>query len=158
MKAFKQYFFAILFATTIGGAAFATIPTAAQAAKCDGKNVILTLPAWYRNLAEPDDKNGCRIINPAETPGGSVGENRSQMSINKFIWTIVLNIVDMMLQIIGYIAVGFIIYGGFLFLTSAGSPDGAAKGRKTILNAVIGLVLAIASVAIVNIIAEGLNI
>jgi hypothetical protein len=56
-----------------------------------------------------------------------------------------------MLQLVGYISVAFIIYGGFIFMTAGGS-DGAAKGRTTLLNAIIGLVISIASVAIVNLV------
>lgn len=151
MKSIQNYFFAAIFAMAVGGTAFATIATPVQAADCSGRNTILTLPAWYRGLAVSDG-NSCRIISPTEAGGGG------QAGISSFVWTIVLNIIDAMLQIIGYVAVGFMIYGGFLFLTSAGSPDGAAKARKTILNAAIGLIIAIASVGIVNLIVSGLSI
>ena len=153
-----MYLYGMLFAAIIGGTAFSTIaPTPVSAADCSGKNVILTFPSWYRNLAVPDGK-GCRIIGPGEVAGGSVGENREEQQLTKFVWTIILNLIDIMMQLVGYIAVGFIIYGGFLFLTSGGAPDNAAKARRTILNAVIGLVLAIVSVAIVNFAARGLGI
>jgi hypothetical protein len=58
----------------------------------------------------------------------------------------------MILQLVGYIAVGFIIFGGYKYMISAGSPDGMVKARKTITNAIIGLVISIFSVAIVKII------
>lgn len=56
-----------------------------------------------------------------------------------------------MLHLVGYICVAFIIYGGFIFMTAGGS-DGAARGRTTLLNAVIGLVISVASIAIVNVV------
>ncbi len=158
IKKFSSFIVAAVFAAVVGGSFFAAAtPTAAFAADCSGKNVILTFPAWYRNLAKPDG-SGCRIMSPTEVGGGSVGANREEQQLTKFVWTIVLNIIDIMLQLVGYISAGFIIYGGFLFLTSGGAPDGAAKARRTILNAVIGLILAIMSGAIVNFAARGLGI
>jgi hypothetical protein len=59
----------------------------------------------------------------------------------------------MLLQAAGYVATIFIIVGGFKFLTGTGSPDTVAKARTTILNAVIGLIISIFSVAIVNAVA-----
>ena len=147
MNKLKNYLLAILLSTTIGGAVMATIPSGtASAANCSGQNQILTFPSWYRDLATTDGDT-CRIKSPDEVGG-----------LATFIWRIVLNILDMLLQLVGYIAVGFILYGGFMYLTSGGSADNATKARKTILNAVIGLLLAITSVAIINLISSGLNI
>ena len=149
MKRFKNYLLAGLFAFFAGGSAMATIPTGtALAADCSGSNIILTFPAWYRGLSEAEANGGCAIKSP-DAVGG----------LEPFIWKIVLNVVDMLLQIAGYIAVGFIIYGGFLYMTSGGSADRAVQAKKSILNAIIGLVIAIGSVAIVNLISnEGLNL
>ena len=47
----------------------------------------------------------------------------------------------------------FIVKGGFEYMTSAGSSDGMTSAKKTIANAVIGLVIAVLSAAIVNAIA-----
>ena len=63
-----------------------------------------------------------------------------------------LNVIEFMLQLVGYMAVGFIIAGGFKFLTSTGSPEDIAKSRKTILNAVVGLIISIFSIGIVNVV------
>jgi hypothetical protein len=70
--------------------------------------------------------------------------------VGNFIWRIALNIIDIALQLVGYIAAGFILYGGFLFLTSAGDPGKTAKARTMILDAAIGLAISIGSVAIIN--------
>ena len=71
-----------------------------------------------------------------------------------FIWKIVLNIVDDMFQIVGYIVTGYIMYGGFLMMSSVGSPEKAARAQKTMLSAVVGLVVTIAAIAIVNLISS----
>lgn len=52
----------------------------------------------------------------------------------------------------GTIAVLFIIYGGYLYLTSGGNEESAEQGRKTMVNSVIGLVVIIMSYVIVRVV------
>lgn len=58
--------------------------------------------------------------------------------------------VDVFLGIVGLVAVAVVIYGGFLYITSAGDEDKAAHGKRVILYAVIGLVLIGLAAIIVN--------
>lgn len=57
------------------------------------------------------------------------------------------------LMFIGAVALLFIVYGGYLILTSQGSPDAVAKGRSYITYAIIGVVLAISGYALYQIVA-----
>lgn len=116
----------------------------AESNKCDKKGRILTLKPWYDGLTE----DNCSIKDP-----GSDADSQAN-----FIWKIALNIVDDLLQLIGYTTVGYIMYGGFLMMTSNGAPDKAAHGRKTIMSAAIGLVIALASVALVNFISSKIGV
>ena len=116
----------------------------AESNKCDKKGRILTLKPWYDGLTQ----DNCSIKDP-----GSDADSQAN-----FIWKIVLNIVDDLLQLIGYTTVGYIMYGGFLMMTSNGAPDKAAHGRKTIMSAAIGLVIALASVALVNFISSKIGV
>lgn len=111
---------------------------------CSNKGKILTLKPWYYGLTKDD----CSIKNPG-------ADTNSQAN---YIWKIALNIVDDLLQLIGYTTVGYIMYGGFLMMTSNGAPDKAAHGRKTIMSAAIGLVIALASVALVNFISSKIGV
>ena len=111
---------------------------------CSNKGKILTLKPWYSGLTN----NDCSL----KTPGQ---DTNSQAN---YIWKIALNIVDDLLQLIGYTTVGYIMYGGFLMMTSNGAPDKAARGRKTIMSAAIGLVIALASVALVNFISSKIGV
>lgn len=52
--------------------------------------------------------------------------------------------------IIGALAVFFVVYGGFKFVTSQGDPQAVGKARATVLYAVIGLVIAISAEIIVS--------
>ena len=112
--------------------------------ECDKKGKILTLKPWYYGLTKGD----CSIKD--------IGSDTNSQA--NYIWKIALNIVDDLLQLIGYTTVGYIMYGGFLMMTSNGAPDKAAHGRKTIMSAAIGLVIALASVALVNFISSNIGV
>ena len=115
----------------------ATVSAADPAPNCNP--TFLGIPPWYRGLTEGDD---CAIKSPD--------------NLTAFIWTIVLNVIEMALVLTAYLAAGFIMYGGFLWLTGGSQPALVAKGRKTILNAVIGLVIAMGAIALNNLIFNGL--
>lgn len=57
------------------------------------------------------------------------------------------------LSFIGGLALLFIIYGGYLVMTSSGNPEQLARGKSRILYAVIGLLLAIFGYIFVQILA-----
>lgn len=59
-----------------------------------------------------------------------------------------------MLGIAFGIAVLFVIIGGFWYVTSAGNEETAEKGRNTVVNAVIGIVIIILSYVIVNVVSS----
>lgn len=71
--------------------------------------------------------------------------------------TVIGKIIRLLLFVSGAIAVLFLIIGGFWYLTSAGNQEWADKGRKTIINAIIGLVIIILSYVIVNSIVNLVN-
>lgn len=102
---------------------------------------FLGIPPWYRGLTKTDSNGDCVVKSPDEVGG-----------LQPFIWTIVLNGIQIALTIAGWIALFFILYGGFLFITGGGNPSQVEKGRKSILNAIIGLVIALGSIAITNLI------
>lgn len=62
------------------------------------------------------------------------------------------NAASILLGFVGALAVIMIIVGGIQYITSAGSSDGQARAKKTITYAVGGLVLAISTLAIINLI------
>ncbi len=140
----------LAFASVVGGTIVTAVSPAAStyaATTCSSAKGFLTFPVWYRGLNP--SASDCSIIDPNKlypiTGGNSYG-------LSHFIWQIVLNIMDMALQLVGYVSVGFILYGGFTMIISSGAPDVMAKGRKTILDAIIGLIISIASVGIINLV------
>ena len=59
-------------------------------------------------------------------------------------------IINVALGVLGILAVVFIIYGGVMYTTSAGDQAKVKKAKDTIMNGVIGLVVAFLAFAIVN--------
>lgn len=139
----KNLFIAIVIVLTAGILFSAISPQNVSAASDACNRGFLGFPAWYRGLTKDD--GSCDIVNPSDDLSG-------------FIWKVVLNVIEMAMIAIAYVTVFFILFGGFQFLTSQGAPDGMAKARTTILNAVIGLVISLVAVGIINFIVTGLLI
>ena len=59
-------------------------------------------------------------------------------------------IINVIIGVIGFVAVVVIILGGVQYTTSAGDPGKVKKAKDTILYGIIGLVVAILAFAIVN--------
>ena len=63
-----------------------------------------------------------------------------------------LFIINIVLAVVGVIAVAFLIMGGFRYITSAGNEEVAEGAKKTITNAIIGLIVVILSYVIITVI------
>jgi type IV secretory pathway VirB2 component (pilin) len=61
----------------------------------------------------------------------------------------VVNIIQWVLGILALLAVVFVIYGGFMWLTSSGDESRIESAKKTISAAVIGLIVVLLAWAIV---------
>jgi hypothetical protein len=104
-------------------------------------DTLLGIPAWYKDLQASD----CSVSPPAQGTDGS--------GIRNFVIKIALNVIQAALVIVGYIAAFFVIKGGFLYIMSQGEPSGIESAKKSIANALIGLIIALLSAAIVNAVA-----
>ena len=138
----KRLLVALLTAASLIGAMLAppALLAAPVSAACSDAGVLGITP-WYRGL-QKEVQGSCQIKSPAN---GEVG---------KFVTTIVLNVLQAGFTIAAYVAIFFIIKGGFLYIVSAGSSQGMEEGKKTITTAVIGLVIVLLAVAIINTIAS----
>jgi hypothetical protein len=113
------------------------------AASC--KPTFFGLVPWYQYLTLD---GSCGITNFQILPTGSMPSS---------IPLILLAIVDDLLRIAGLAAVGYIIYAGFQYITSQGNPEQAARAQSTIINALIGLAIALLAVGLVSYIGNQLG-
>jgi len=60
----------------------------------------------------------------------------------------ITGVINVLLGFLGVIAVGIMIYAGFLWMTSQGNPDKIDRAKKMMVNGVIGLVIILSAFAL----------
>jgi hypothetical protein len=70
--------------------------------------------------------------------------------------TIVTGLLTWFLTILGVLAVVYFVYGGVLYMTAGADSEKAGKGRTVIVNAIIGIIIIVASFVIVQLVARAL--
>jgi hypothetical protein len=111
------------------------------AADCAARPTFFGLKAWnaYLPYAYDNATGRCEVV--FNTLGN--GHNSSFLLI-------LLAIVDDLLILAGLVAVGYVIYAGIRYVMSQGSPDETAKAQSTLINAVLGLAIALIAVMLVS--------
>lgn len=66
------------------------------------------------------------------------------------LWRVIAGVVNIILALAGLVAFFYIIYGGFLYLTAAGDPEKATKGKTTLIYAFLGIVIIVLAYVIVR--------
>jgi hypothetical protein len=114
----------------------------------DCESPFLGMPPWFRGLVKVDGGQ-CVVI----SPNSPDPENSSKtIDVAGFIWRVALNVIEIGLFLAGYAALGFILFGGFMFLTGGANPGQTEKARVTLLNAIIGFAISTAAIGAVNLI------
>ncbi len=111
-------------------------------APCQSGGDFFGLPTWYKYLEGDTSSGKCVPTFDLANPNN--------------LWGIALAIAEMLLRIASLVAIGFIIYAGFIYMTSGGEPERAKNAKNTIVNAIIGLVISILATAIVTLIGNTL--
>ena len=62
-----------------------------------------------------------------------------------------------MIAISGVLALSMFVYGGFMWMTSAGNKDKVDKAKKTVVWSVLGLIIIFASYALVSFVLSALG-
>ena len=81
-----------------------------------------------------------QLVSPT-TPGGLSTEDLS---------TTISNIINAVLALVGVVALGVILYGGFRWMTAAGNEEAVGEAKKIITAGVIGLIIVIIGWAVVS--------
>lgn len=146
MRILKYGLSALLFAFVVAGPAMVVVtPAPVFALECEQR--LLGIPPWYRGMTveqeNPSTGNPECVI---QSPDGS------EDGVQNFVLKLALNIIEIAIVVTGYIAFFFLLYGGFQFLTGGSNPGQVEKARLTMLNAIIGLAIALGAVGITNLI------
>ena len=128
-----------------------TIPggSGSVAARCSKS--FLGLKPWFAYL--PDKafdtaNNSCNITNFS-----LLGDGNSPSQV----LPVLLAVADDLVRIAGLVAVAFVITGGIQFVTSQAEPDKTKRARETIINALIGVTVAIIAASVVAYIGSHLS-
>lgn len=105
------------------------------AAACGTTPNFFGFPTWYKYLKVETVNGQCEI---------AAGFGIKDFSL------IGLALVDIAFRVAALAAVGYIIYGGVQFVIAQGESDKTKKARQTIINAIIGLVIALMAAGIVT--------
>lgn len=123
------------------------------AVTCDKTKLFGLLVPWYQylNLAPNASTNACTFTDFQNPSGAGI------LDIHSPLLLIVLAVLDDLIRVAALVAVGYVIYGGIQYVTSQGSPDSTRRAQQTIINALIGVTLAILAAAIVGFIGNSLG-
>jgi len=136
------FFISSLFSIGIFGPMLLTSSAAAANVVCSKSVTFLGLPAWYEYLdIQPDVQPNSTVVTGCTVKAHGNGN---------VVVLVILALIDIALKLAALVAVIFVVYGGFRFATAQGSPEGVAAGKKTLLNAIIGLVIAVLASQIVK--------
>ena len=111
------------------------------ATACDGsKAKFFGFPAWYEYLTQREVFVGI---------SGEVECSPHLRGINDF-WLIGLAVVEILLRIAVIVAILYVMLGGMKYVNSRGNADKTEAAKKTLVDALIGLVIAVAATAVVS--------
>ncbi len=102
--------------------------------------------------AQSPTSGGDSIQSGLEDIKGAYPSGRAQGDGVQDLKSLVKTVLEWALYLAGIIAIIFIIIGGYYYITAAGNDTRAASGRKTLVNALIGLVIVVFSYMIVQVV------
>jgi hypothetical protein len=111
------------------------------AANCSTGN-FFNFPSWYKYLASKMQVNSAT--------GRCELRDMTNQEFIQSLPLIILAFVDIALRIAAFVAIAYVIWGGIQFITAQGESDKTKRARQTIINALIGLVIAMVATGIVN--------
>lgn len=137
----------LLFAPTMANA-----QTGANPEACKGSSSqFFEFPTWYKYL-NPE----IQTITPDSDGGEPYNICSVSFDAGKDIPKVLLAVFEIIMRILGIVAVVMVVWGGFQYITSQGEPEATKNARNTIVNALIGVGVAISATAIVNLIGNNL--
>ncbi|MBR5419196.1 hypothetical protein IK110_03035 [Candidatus Saccharibacteria bacterium] len=133
---------AIVLMSAVGFTAMVPVQDVAAESAVTCQTHFLGLKVWYDGLTD----GNCNIQGPVKDSTGA--------SLRRFVWTIVMNVVSMVLGVVGYLAILMVIWGGYQYMMAQGDAGKLAKGKKTVTNAVVGLAIVMSASIISGAVAD----
>lgn len=131
---FVSLFFS--FSTLVFAQGTATPPAPPTPANCSDPILISLLKAQ----GQKDPQFSAILPRCVYYEGTSLEQTCGCRNVNNFIEMLTI-FANWLFGIVGAVALVMFIYGGFVFLTSAGSSERVTKGKTILVSAVVGLVI-----------------
>lgn len=96
---------------------------------------ILVIEPAFALMINPSD-------NPSEIDSATIWDGDFRMAA--------LTLLNFFLFFLGLVATGFVIYGGFLYVTSQGDDGNVETAKKILMFAAIGILVILVSFALIN--------
>lgn len=104
---------------------------------CLGLNTIMPTTTTFADNCDPNLPAAVREANGCTSGSGQLPD-------------FIINMINVIIGVLGLVAVVVVIYGGIQYMTSAGDAPKVKKAKETILYACIGLIICVLAFAIVN--------
>jgi hypothetical protein len=124
---------------------YTSTPLAIEEGACAGDSMLFGfIPTWYSGLK-------------CDTTGKPMIPNDDPDAMPNFIWTIVLNCIDILLRLAGVIAVVMILYNAYQYITNNGNEQRVAAAKMSLLQIAFGLVIIVVSSTLIRFIISRLS-
>lgn len=136
---------------------FANPNGAAQRAEADKEVSERTWVKWI--LCPSGVGENCELV-PANCRGDQRNDSLKKSppcTINDMLLVLV-NVTKLMLALLGTAAFLMFVYGGVVFLTSAGNQERVTSGRRILTNAVLGILVVLVSWTVINFVVAAISL
>ncbi|MCL5410724.1 MAG: hypothetical protein M1324_02610 [Patescibacteria group bacterium] len=95
----------------------------------------------------------------AAKPSADEISQATQIDLNKYgnFTNVFIKILDLMLWFAGVLIFIYLLIAGIQYITAGGNPEQVKKGQQGIINAIIGIIIVVLSLAIVRVISNMFN-
>ncbi len=105
--------------------------------------IAILIPSLALALNSGDSGGQITLDNP-------IGESNPNIIIGK--------VIEMVLGVVGSLALLMFVYGGFTWMLSAGNNEKVQKGKEILIWATIGLIVIFSAYAMIKLIFQGLGV
>ena len=107
-------------------------------------SIVHTSPSYAADTFRKDGDASCNILGLTSWDC-DVTEINDEGTLRKAIWEIIANISIDITVIATYLLLGYVIYGGYLYIFSGGDTTKVATGKKALNQAFIGLAIVLSA-------------
>ena len=119
--------------------------------------VLAASPSLSLNLKDAFGVNDGKVDDPLDAVAGTAGYDVKEATAKTGFNTMVSQIIQTALSLLGVIFIVLMVYGGYLWMTDRGNSEQVEKSKKLITAAIIGLIIVVSAYAISYFVLEALT-